>query len=901
MISIMRYGTRSVVSSRYEDRTIASSRYEDESVASSGYEDESVGSSGYENDSVASSWCEHDSIASSKNENESIASSCYGNQSVASSRYENHSDVSSYYGNRSVVSKMHDDRSAVSNMASSMASLSMASSYYTAGMQLRQQNKSRLAFQASRALQRRKKESERNIAEQDRSRFREVDYETNATSLYKMIEKKLWSEAVDHCKQEPLEARTWVVRKETGPGGKLRVRWKLLPIHTAIIFRAPIALIKALIEAFPDGPTETDDQKMLPLHLACRIVSTEEIVTTLIESFPEALNQKDRKGRIPTYFLSEKYDRPQISQSKAQQRVNEINRKRLVEVVNKFMKEQGNHSSDNYTNIDSCRFNHNESHSIMSVIKENDDVSMMTADNNWAANNASSKRDCESNEPVNEHQIEEDDIDVSQLAIQNMASDGSKFFASFDVQNSHLSAVDERDETEETNNDEKQGESSSNFTTRSELSDENIGITLDPSAQLRSLMKVMTSSNVPEYTSYPISKGTNLDVESNETKTHTRRVNACGALKTLTKSNNSRIRLVRTKGIISSLCKVLCDPKAVDEERIRCITTLLNLSAPSRNHEIMYGADGLRRSLTKALADPNSIVRYNCCLIVMMLAKSERNRILMCNHRQFMESIINIVYSANDVEKESKKKHDPSKKFCIENVNIKSKSDRENALKSRQIVMKIFLTFSKVKEVAKHMAKNKQVVKILVESSGSMTDEENILCVAVVTNLTRDITNSKDLVSHQNLVDAIVKAVSSELDEERKCAVFALQNLSCCVACRQDLATTFDLLTAIARVAFVKNKPKIQIGALHTLRNLCNEPSNLITITDTPGVSATLLATANDPSHEMAQYLACDALATLSQWLRLSAESCIDKIPKEKLTHNYKMPSLRTTSWNQWE
>ena len=105
-----------------------------------------------------------------------------------------------------------------------------------------------------------------------------------------------------------------------------------------------------------------------------------------------------------------------------------------------------------------------------------------------------------------------------------------------------------------------------------------------------------------------------------------------------------------------------------------------------------------------------------------------------------------------------------------------------------------------------------------------------------------------------------------------------------------------DLLGNITKAAFRHDHPEQQLSALHTLKNLSDDPFNLVTMTNTPGCTATLLALANNDSaatssssgsdcdlgtttmnnnrkngvsahRVMAQYLACDTLATLSHWL----------------------------------
>ena len=93
----------------------------------------------------------------------------------------------------------------------------------------------RLAFHESKALLRMKKESPGLRADFEQNKYHEVNYDLAPTKIYKLIEAKKWNAAIERCNSHPYEAKTWVYRSQGG--GK--VRWKLLPIHIAIIFRAP--------------------------------------------------------------------------------------------------------------------------------------------------------------------------------------------------------------------------------------------------------------------------------------------------------------------------------------------------------------------------------------------------------------------------------------------------------------------------------------------------------------------------------------------------------------------------------------------------------------------------------------------------------------------------------------
>ena len=159
----------------------------------------------------------------------------------------------------------------------------------------------------------------------------------------------------------------------------------------------------------------------------------------------------------------------------------------------------------------------------------------------------------------------------------------------------------------------------------------------------------------------------------------------------------------------------------------------------------------------------------------------------------------------------------------------------------------------------------------------------------------------------KNFVPAIVRASFSQNDETRKYACFALQNLSQDKPCRQELAVTPNLLTALCVRVRQAADPEERLAALHGLKNLTDEPANLIPMTNTPECFATLMQIAHasdDSVSEMMQYLGCDALATLSHWYRSIATSGqrIDYQQKgQKPPKDLFVPSLKIITYQQWQ
>lgn len=120
------------------------------------------------------------------------------------------------------------------------------------------------------------------------------DYDQNVTTLYELLESSQWDQARLRCRTHPQETQTWIVRRDA-----TCTRWKLLPLHAAVIFQAPAAVIESLLQEYPIAAGKRDDQGMLPLHLAFRHKQEESMLELLLIQFPQAVVMKDRRDRLP--------------------------------------------------------------------------------------------------------------------------------------------------------------------------------------------------------------------------------------------------------------------------------------------------------------------------------------------------------------------------------------------------------------------------------------------------------------------------------------------------------------------------------------------------------------------------------------------------------------------------
>ncbi|KAL7488601.1 hypothetical protein ACHAW6_014261 [Cyclotella cf. meneghiniana] len=390
-----------------------------------------------------------------------------------------------------------------------------------------------------------------------------------------------------------------------------------------------------------------------------------------------------------------------------------------------------------------------------------------------------------------------------------------------------------------------------------------------------------------------------LAVLTDQSISQLRRVNACGAIKTLTLNKSNQVILARTRGVVSTITSVLCRVDASEEERTRCINALMHLSVSEKNWRVIYLFPQTPEALARNMADRYPRIRYAACLAMSFLAK--KNRVDVVSNRIIMYSIARVL----EVDKNG----------ALERVSV---SDRKVFVGSRLCALKMLLHLSKNKDVSTTLARTECIPAALVNIANKMELAANILCVATLTNLTRHPDNCEHLVYNvKGLVPTLLDHITSSSTNPRvadnaeptdnhecaKCALYALQNLSCSNNCRQELANTPNLLAALTKNAFKTQHRDQQLSALHTLKNLSDDPFNLVTMTNTPGCTATLLALANDGNNIMAQFLACDTLATLSHWLLTlsAAKTRKGKATGEEDDTEIGRRTFQTLTWEMWQ
>lgn len=200
------------------------------------------------------------------------------------------------------------------------------------------------------------------------------------------------------------------------------------------------------------------------------------------------------------------------------------------------------------------------------------------------------------------------------------------------------------------------------------------------------------------------------------------------------------------------------------------------------------------------------------------------------------------------------------------------------------------------------LARNETLMETLVNISKLHGSPSHVHAVKIIAHVTRHRANAKHIVFKLKIVvPALVTAMKSTDVEARQFALYALQNLSQDRFCRQELANTKDLVLMLCARARQSRLPEEKLSAVSALKNLTDDPANLIPMTNTAECFATLMQIAHGADvDEKMQYLACDALATLSHWLRKIATSGVNEGGNLNTTKDFFVPSLKVVTWTQW-
>jgi len=179
---------------------------------------------------------------------------------------------------------------------------------------------------------------------------KECDYDVNPTKLFMYLQQRAWAKALHHLQSNQNESSMWVYRKVKTPTPSTdddanvvnsstalvvvpqeeedavvtpKYRWRLLPLHAAIVLGAPTEIIQAIISSYPNAARETDERGSLPVHLAASRLDVdpegEKVVLQLFGVYPDSIDVQDRKGRTPPELAKLARSRKEIEENRKQE------------------------------------------------------------------------------------------------------------------------------------------------------------------------------------------------------------------------------------------------------------------------------------------------------------------------------------------------------------------------------------------------------------------------------------------------------------------------------------------------------------------------------------------------------------------------------------------------------
>ena len=120
------------------------------------------------------------------------------------------------------------------------------------------------------------------------------------TELSRCIASEDWNRAVELATRQPRQAQQWSKRTGFFEG---RTVANVLSIHEAAVGGAPLNVMQALVQAYPDGLQQVESSyQRLPLHCACRKHANPAVIQLLCEAAPQACLAADALGRLPLHY-----------------------------------------------------------------------------------------------------------------------------------------------------------------------------------------------------------------------------------------------------------------------------------------------------------------------------------------------------------------------------------------------------------------------------------------------------------------------------------------------------------------------------------------------------------------------------------------------------------------------
>jgi hypothetical protein len=134
-----------------------------------------------------------------------------------------------------------------------------------------------------------------------------------------------------------------------------------------------------------------------------------------------------------------------------------------------------------------------------------------------------------------------------------------------------------------------------------------------------------------------------------------RRSNACGALKVISKLEKNKVVLVRTTGFLEALVFVATDevssssePDLKEDARARAVSCIYNVSNVKENRSIVCTHPGLLECLVKTITEDRGEARMEACGVLAQLAKNSMCRDVMASVEELLSTLASVLKGTID-------------------------------------------------------------------------------------------------------------------------------------------------------------------------------------------------------------------------------------------------------------
>ena len=139
-----------------------------------------------------------------------------------------------------------------------------------------------------------------------RSDMFEVDFYENPTELYMRICASEWKGAMVALENNPVESKTWVVKRDPYGNDDEDNAVRFLPLHSACARQPPVDVVIGLLTVYPEAAAIVDDNGMYPLHYACANQASAEVVGLLLLNHgPANMVRVDMGGSLPIHLSAQ--------------------------------------------------------------------------------------------------------------------------------------------------------------------------------------------------------------------------------------------------------------------------------------------------------------------------------------------------------------------------------------------------------------------------------------------------------------------------------------------------------------------------------------------------------------------------------------------------------------------